>query len=452
MNPPIKPRRRLHRLALLSASCLIAALALPAYSSASPASSHGVRAVRAEERAAQAEERASRRESERALRAQEREAARDARGEASSDASETGSGQTPSETARAPSAPAPPPAQLERGCRASIQASSLRIDAGATVVLSGTLECPLSTSAGDQQLPIYERQGQGSFSLLGTATTEADGAYELTSGALSENTVFQARAGRHRARAAVKVGPGVTLAIVPAGTPATTTANQSRAQARTRATFTGTVSPAVTGALVALQVAYAASGERWRSVAYTHVNAEGNYAIAHTFKTPGMASVRTLVHLGRHYAPAVSAALAFEVPQPQNPQLSIGASIDPLVYGQSVTISGVAPAAAGEPVTLLARTGSGAFVEVEKGTTEANGDYTFTQTPLQSTYYRVSSGSEQSSTLFEGVAYALTSTPPAATALSGQLVTFSGTVSPAAAGQVGYGLKLNRTRRVRLFA
>lgn len=432
MNPPIKLCRRVTRLALISAASLSFGLALPAYSSASETG------TRSEERAAQAEERSARREDEHAIRAQEREAARSARGEAASgeSASEVGAGQ--SENGASASAPTASPAQIERECRVSVEVSSTRIKAGEAVTLSGALECPVSANAADQQVPIYERQGPGSFSLVGSATTEADGSYQLPPAVLSANTTFQARLGRHRARVSVKVGPGVTLSIVPSGAQTAVVAGQPRAQARTRTTFTGTVSPIVTGALVALQVAYSASGERWRSVAYGHVAADGSYSIAHSFKTPGVASVRALVHLGRHYAAAVSEALSYEVPQPQNPQLSIQASVDPLVYGQSLTISGVAAGAAGQPVTLLAHTAGGAFAEVAKTTTEADGDYTFTQMPLQSTYYRVSDATAQSTTLVEGVAFALTSAPPPSTAEAGRLVSFSGTLSPAPVGQIVY--------------
>jgi hypothetical protein len=434
VNPPIKLCRRAMRLALTSAASLAVGLALPAYSSAAQTG------TRSEERAVRAEERSTRREDERAIRAQEREAARSARGEAGSSetTSEAGAGQSTSEGGTPASTPTVSPAQIERECRVSIEASSTRIKAGEAVTLSGALECPVSANAADQQVPIYQRQGPGSFSLVGSATTEADGSFELTPAALSRNTVFQARVGRHRARVSVKVGPAVTLSILPGATQASAAASQPRAQAHTRTTFTGTVSPVVTGALVALQVAYGASGERWRSVAYGHVAADGSYSIAHSFKTPGLTSVRTLVHLGRHYAAAVSESLSYEVPQPQNPQLSIQASADPLVYGQSLTISGVAAGAAGQPVTLLARTAGGAFTEVAKTTTEADGDYSFMQMPLQSTYYRVSDAAAQSTALVEGVAFALTSTPPPTTAEAGQLVSFSGTLSPAPVGQVVY--------------
>ncbi len=320
MNLPIKPPRRSAWLALLSAASLAAGLVLPAYSPASQST------ARSEERAVRAEERSTRREDEREVRAREREAARSTRGEAQSGAvaSETGAGQPAGETTPPVE---PTSAPVERSCRVSIEASATRITAGEAVTLSGTLECPNSVSAAGQQIPIYERQGQGSSSVLASATTEANGAYEMTSAALSADTVFQVREGSHRARVTVKVTPGVTLAVVPPAAQAS--AAQSHGQARTRTTFAGTVTPAVTGALVALQIAYQASGERWHSVAYTHVGADGDYAFAHSFRTPGLVSVRALVHIGRHYAPAVSEALSYEVPQPQRPQLSVAASTDP---------------------------------------------------------------------------------------------------------------------------
>ena len=405
MNLQLKPRRSLVRFALPSAAglSLILCLLLPAYSAAQSPTRSEEHAARAEERAASAEQRASAREAEKAARAAEREAAK-----------------------------------LEHDCRVGIEASSAHVATGATVTLSGTLTCPLSASAAGQQVDIYERQDGGALSPVAETTTEADGSYTLTPPALATNTVFQARVGRHRARVAVKVAPTVTLAIVPAGAQASAAGATSQTRIRTRTTFTGAVSPAVDGALVALQVADATADGRWQSVAYSHVNAAGEYAIVHAFKAPGQASVRTIVHLGRHYAPAISEALVYEVPQPQSPQLSIEASADPLLYGQSVTISGVAAGAASQTVTLFARSGAGAFAEVTKATTGAGGEYTFSEAPLQSTYYRVSDATAQSTTLFDGVGFALTSEPAPSSVHAGQPLALSGTLSPATAGQVVY--------------
>jgi hypothetical protein len=439
VNVPIQLRSPFVRLAPLSVAAFaaFAAFALfPACSAASPAGAHS------EERAARAQERVSR-EAEKAIRSQEREAARNARQEreAGASASESGSGTPPSEpgTPSEPSSASAPRSQ--RGCRVSIEASTTRVTAGEAVTLSGALVCPASTSAADQQLPVYEREGStaaDSFSAAQTVATEADGSFELTSGPLQASTVFQIRDGRHRARVAVKVAPEVTITAAPAAAQASATGGQAHMQKRARATFTGTVSPAVTGALVALQLAYAATGERWHSVAYGHVAADGSYSLAHTFRTAGEVSVRAIVHLGAHYAPAASEPLSYEVPQPQNQQLSIQASADPLVAGQPLTISGVAAAGASQVLTLSAQTNGGSFVEVAKTTSEADGDYAFTQMPPQSTYYRVSDAGAESTVLFEGVSFSLASAPAPSTIQSGQQLTLSGTLTPAPAGQVVY--------------
>jgi hypothetical protein len=436
VNLPIQLRCSLERLALPSAAALAALAILPACSAASPAGAHS------EEHEARAQERVSR-EDEKAIRSQEREAARNARQEreAGASSSETGSSTPPS----GPGAPSEPSGtsspKSQRGCRVSIEASSTRVIAGEAVTLSGALVCPTSADAAGDQLPVYERAGgtaADSFSAAETVTTEADGSFQLTSGPLQASTVFQVRDGRHRARVAVKVAPEVTISALPTATQASSTSGQSHSHKRVRTTFTGTVSPAVTGALVALQLAYAATGERWHSVAYARVAADGSYSIAHTFRTAGEVSVRAIVHLGAHYAAAASEPLSYEVPQPQNPLLSIQASTDPLDAGQPLTISGVAAGGAPQPLALFAQTNGGSFVEVAKTTSEADGDYAFTQMPQQSTYYRVSDAGAESTVLFEGVSFSLASAPAPSTIQSGQQLTLSGTLTPAPAGQVVY--------------
>ncbi|HYM54692.1 MAG TPA: hypothetical protein VES97_04975, partial [Solirubrobacteraceae bacterium] len=60
------------------------------------------------------------------------------------------------------------------------------------------------------------------------------------------------------------------------------------------------------------------------------------------------------------------------------------------------------------------------------------------QTPLASTFYRVTAGGISSTVLFEGVKYALTAGASAGTIQSGQALTFAGTVSPDHVGHVVY--------------
>jgi hypothetical protein len=393
VNLPIQLRSPLVRLARLSAAAFALLALFPA--AASAASSAGAPSA---ERADRAQERVNR-EDEKAIRVQEREAARNARREreAGAAASETGSATSPSQPG-APSEPSSASApKSQRGCRVSIEASSTRVTAGEAVTLSGALVCPTGTSAADQQLPIYAREGgtaADSFSPAATVTTEADGSFQLTSGPLRESTVFQVRDGRHRARVAVKVAPAVTISALPTAAQASSTSGQTHSRKRVRTTFTGTVTPAVSGALVALQLAYAATGERWHSVAYGHVAADGSYSIAHTFSTPGDVSVRAIVHLGAHYAAAASQALSYEVPQPQK---GAGATVPfegvsfSLVTApapatvqsrRQLTLSGtLTPAPAGQPVYLESEYTNGVrFHVIAVGSVGEECEYTITHT------------------------------------------------------------------------
>lgn len=305
--------------------------------------------------------------------------------------------------------------------------------------LLGTIACPTGKNAAVEPVTLYERQsgaGASSFAVVGTTPAKADGSYEFTAPAVDTNTIFRVRAGRRGAHTTVKVAPEITLAS--AGPSAQTSSTRGQARGAGKATFTGNVSPTSAGAVVVLQVAYPGSGEQWRSVALGHVGADGTYSIAHRFRTPGEMTIRAVVHPGKLNTPAASDSLTYEVSQPQNPQLTVQTSADPIAYGQSVTISGVAAGAASQQVTLLARTGPGAFAVAAQATTDAAGNYSFIQTPLQNTYYRVIDSAAKSTILFEGVRYALTVAALPAASQTGQQVTFAGTVAPGAAGDVVY--------------
>lgn len=459
-------RRSLAPFALVSATALLLVLCLPVHATAAPerpreaeraahaqeratrkaalAEERGARrATRARERTARAEERAARK----AARAEERAARRGAR--KGSVKSTPGSSETSPEPA-GNATPSPPPGESGAhagsnalgGCHVSVNATSRRITAGETVSLSGKLACPTSASVANQPITVYQAQGGASASgrsIAGTAITQADGSYQLTPAAFTTNTVFFARSQRaHGAHTAVKVAPAVTLDGPPTVAQLATAARgYAHSATRNRATFTGTVSPTDTGALVALQVEYSASGEHWRPVAFGQVGPGGSYSITHGFRTPGLASVRVVVHpRGHGKVAAASEPLSYVISQAQNPRLTIDTSADPISYGQSVTISGVAAGVANHPVTLLARTPGGAFAVVATSTTDASGGYDFTQSPLQSTSYRVTVATTMSTVLFEGVKFLLSPAPEPSTAEAGQALTFTGTVAPLHAGQV----------------
>ena len=431
MHPSDKLRGPVLLLVLLGTVTLALALLAPIASGAAGEGSRAEqRAVRIEERTARHARRQAEAQARRAARAEQRQARRDARRGRSGDATAPG-GET--------GGPPPGNSNSDRGCSVTIAVSAPRVLAGETVTVSGTLSCPNATSASAPRVAVYERQGgtgAATAAVGDPVTPAADGSFSMISAALEVNTVFQAREGRHRARAAVKVAPAVTLSVVPTAAPASSAVG--RPGRRAKSTFTGTVTPASSGALVALQVSFPASGERWRSIAWGHVGADGTYTIAHALRTPGPTSVRAIVHAGPHRASAVSQSLPFEAPQPQDPQLTIASSADPIVAGGPVTISGLATAGAGAAVKLLARSGGGTFAVLAEGTTDATGRYSFTQSPLQSTVYRVTAAGASSTSLFEGVAFALATDPLPAAAKAGQAVTFSGSVTPAAPGRQLY--------------
>ena len=362
----------------------------------------------------------------------------------------TDPGETPASPAPAGESPLPaestgkhptksggkPRAGLRGSCQVSLEASSPRITAGETVTLRGHLVCASGMSAADEPVTIYQRQirarASGS-SEVGTATTEADGSYQFTPTAFNTSSVFVARfPTAHNARTVVNVAPVVTISSGPAA------GAQLFTGARNRLTVTGTVSPAATGAHVALQAEYAATGEQWRVIAIGRVGPEGQYSLAHRFRSPGEVSVRVIVHPNGPNVAAASKPLSYVVSQAQNPQLTIQTSADPISFGQSVTITGVAAGASHQAVMLLARTGGHAFVAVAKDTTDGSGVYTFTASPVQSTFYRVISITTASTVLFVGVKYLLTPGVSPTTVQAGQQLTFSGTIVPAHVGQVVY--------------
>jgi hypothetical protein len=411
-------------------------------------------AERAAERAARAEERTAARAERQATRAQEREARiqqRTARREALHAGSHHATSEPPASETSGSGTPGTGPSAAEaatpasaRGCSATIEASAARIVAGETVTVFGKVSCPGGLADAKRQvITVSEATPAGgganarSFATLAPATPEADGSYQLAPVTLSANTMFRVRVGRHGAHTSVRVAPTVTLtAPAPVALPSSIRAH-ARAAQRNKTTFSGTVSPASAGARVALQVAYAADGEEWRTIAFGQV-VEGRYSITHGFRIPGEAKVRVVAHAKGGTAPGVSEAVSYTIPAPQNPQLTILASANPLSFGESVTLSGVAAGAVTQPVTLLARTAAGAFAPLATTTSDASGNYSFVQTPEVNTYYEVNYGSEKSIALFEGVKYGLTLSEPQATTAAAAPFTVSGSVTPARAGTTVY--------------
>jgi hypothetical protein len=342
-----------------------------------------------------------------------------------------------------PSEPSPPSAvarsQRAGKCLLSIEANSARITAGETVTVFGAVTCPGGADVSGRAVTIYESErgtGVAGSSEVATTTTNANGAYKVTPPAFGADMVFYARsAGARGAHALVRVAPKVTLLGPAPGVQMLTRGEHLGARAHNRITFTGTVSPADGGALVTLQREYAASGEQWRPVAFGRVGLDGHYSITHGFTSPGLASVRVVVHPTGPKLVAASEPLSYEIGQAQNPKLTIQTTADPISYGQTVNITGVAAGPA-QLLTLQARSAAGGFVEVAHEMTGAGGKYEFPERPLRSTSYRVIDAAATSTELFEGVEYALAAGTAPETAQTGEQLSFVGSVVPASAGQV----------------
>jgi hypothetical protein len=378
MQLPIHLRRTIAELALLCAVSLASGLMLPAYSVASQTGTPAQTGTGTEERVTHEEEldthqqERSARERERAeartAREQEREALRTKHEEeraakrnsdgsghnGSGGAGEAGTGSASDPTSGEASTDAS--AKALHGCRLSIEASAQRITAGESVTLAGTLTCPTAstthqtdtdgqtstaaqTIAAGQQVALYVRQLGNSLqtqqnpAAAQTASTTADGSYELTSPVLDKTSILQVRVGTHHTRVVVKVAPLITLstpttsslqassaAVLPQdsqpqpGASTTADSTTSTTVTATRVTFSGTVSPAVEGERVTLQISYpTTTDEHWQTVAYGRVGVEGSYAIAHDFHHPGKVNVRAVVHPHGPDVKGISTPVAYEV-------------------------------------------------------------------------------------------------------------------------------------------
>ncbi len=324
------------------------------------------------------------------------------------------------------------------GCRVTLNVAPRLITAGESVLAFGHMSCRTPNEEDGQTVTLYESSASSpGFSVAGTTTTDAHGFYQLSSGALTVNSIFYATAGPARSpQRNVKVAAQVTVAGPPEGVVPT----NLRTGRHNRVTFTGTVSPADAGALVVLQRQNAVKGDEWHRIDFGVVGKEGSFSITHTFVVAGPANIRVVVHSGRRNIASPSNILTYEISQAQNPSLTIESSANPISYGQSTTISGTVAGAPDTAVQLLARTAPhGPYTQVGEAKTNASGAYTFApQTPLANTFYKVQGAGKRSAVLFEGVKYVLTAGVSDTTVQSGQSLTFSGTVTPGETGHVIY--------------
>ncbi len=342
-------------------------------------------------------------------------------------------------------------------CRVSVNAPR-EITAGDPVVIFGRLVCHPGGREADQVVKLYHHLAAfPGFTYVQSTTTDAHGFYEFAraDGVVETNRAWYVRShGAQSASKRIKVAAQVTLSGPAEGT-------QLLTGAANKVTFTGTVTPADVGARVVLQRQNATTGSEWRRIDVGRVEAGGGFTIVHTFRFPGDANIRVLVHSQRRNIPSSSSPLEYDISQAQNAALTILASADPIPYGQSVTITGVLAGmgAVNQPVKLMARTHDQAWAAIAEATSDANGNYAFpAQSPVSSTFYKVATakpscsltlpnkackalrnnGQVTSAVLYEGVKNMLTAQVSATTVEAGQPLTFSGGVAPSHPGHAIY--------------
>jgi hypothetical protein len=334
-----------------------------------------------------------------------------------------------------------------------MQLAPRQIVAGDPMVIFGRLRCVRRASAAGQQVVLYHHPaGSPGFTAVQSTKTDGRGFYEFgrADGVVETNRSFFVRAqGARSATRQVRVAAQVVLSGSVEGELLTGPANS--------VSFQGTVSPADVGARVILQRQNALTGNQWRRIDSGIVESAGNFAIKHTFVVPGDANIRVLVR-SRGGVPSESNILADTVSQAQNQELTIQASAGPIASGENVTISGKL-AGGSRSLTLMAHTAAQpGFAPVAQVASNSVGEYSFpAQVPINSTFYRVDAPGGaapcrpgafacpdialqpvSSAVLYEGVRDILTAKASSTNVQAGQVVTFSGTISPDHTGHVIY--------------
>jgi hypothetical protein len=228
----------------------------------------------------------------------------------------------------------------------------------------------------------------------------------------------------------------------------TLAANTTSATTADTINFSGTVSPALNHQRVLLQEqdSSAPSGTGWKTIDSGYTNSSSGYGIPHRFRSPGSYTLRAFFPNNPRNIASQSAGIAVTVQQEQNPSFTINASAQPITDGQPETITGTLYADGStttvqpnQPVTLYARTGTGAFKALQSALTSSEGAYTFTATPSYNTAYYVRAGhGENTAVLFVGVQDVVNASLSASALAVGDAVKVSGTVTPDHTGHVLY--------------
>lgn len=139
----------------------------------------------------------------------------------------------------------------------------------------------------------------------------------------------------------------------------------------------------------------------------------------------------------------------FKTAKPSSPKpssLRIKASPNPIVFGQTTTVSGSVKATGSAPTTVTlqqAPSGAGPFTTVASTTSSNGGGYSFRVSPRSNTFYRTLANGVTSSSVRVAVRFRIGLSVGTTNPTPGQLVRFHGRVAPA---HNGFRVRIQRLR------
>jgi hypothetical protein len=323
----------------------------------------------------------------------------------------------------------------------TINAAPNPILAGESVLVYGQLNAP---PVADQTIIIYHHVagGKPGYSHVARTTTDAHGFYEFprADGIVNTNRSWFAREVRGQRVHSRTVFERVS-ALVSLG------ASQTETDTSDPIVFSGHVFPNHTGEPVFLQQQIGAT-DNWRTLKRGVLGHGSNCSISYRWRVPGAHALRVVFRGDARNIRSASDSVTVTIQQHQIADFTINSSDPVILEGQTVSISGVldqAGTTTPEPntgVTLWSRTaGQGNFRAIDATTTGMDGSYSLTEKPALNTVYQARTTFKphrHSAALFEGVRDVVSLTANPMNVVSGQRVTFTGSVTPDKAGDVVY--------------
>lgn len=337
----------------------------------------------------------------------------------------------------------PAGASAAAGYRVSIVAAPNPIVAGDAMLIYGKLSNSSGKTVANQRVALWHRVNpNATFTFVQSTRTDASGFYEFTraDGVVISNRNWYVVADATRSRTVhERVFAQLTLQ-----------ASSTSTSTNTPVVFNGTVAPNHVGERVLLQRQVGAAGDDWRRIGFGVIGPGGAYSISHAFRDPGTATIRTVFPGDARNLRTPSNPVELTIEQAQNPNLTLAPSSPTIVEGQTVTLSGklITPAnglpVAGQVVTLLAHTDGQSYAPVATIVTGPDGSFSFSQSPINNTAYKVRAGGRESAQVFEGVHDVVSIATSATSSTVGQTIQISGSVAPNKTNHIIY-LQLRNT-------